>query len=143
MSRAKQHYLDGVSDGFEAAINQVIKFTDAIYDTSQIYSQGYENQEEKHRLKFAMNTLQALRDQLEDVSLDSLDKAAEGLRPKQLELTELTEDEWNEIDSAVVFQKSLLTLLDKYKAEGYVAATLDKFAALVIGGHAAWKEEEE
>ena len=141
MSRAKQHYLDGLADGFDAAITHIMKFNDSIYDTSMIYSQGLENREEQRKLKFAMSTLEALREQLEDVEVTNLDRALG--TTEQVELTEMTEDQWNDISDAATIQKSLLSLIDRYKSEGYVAATLDKFAALVVGGHAAWKEDEE
>lgn len=141
MSRAKQHYLDGLADGFDAAITHIMKFNDAIYDTSMIYSQGLENREEQRKLKFAMSTLEALREQLEDVEVTNLDRAAP--TSGEIELTDMTEDDWNEIQDAGVFQKALVTLIARYKSEGYVAATLDKFAGLVVGGHAAWNEDEE
>jgi hypothetical protein len=140
-----QQYLDGLSDGFDAAITTLNKFSDSIFDTKTIYSQDIRGgfTEEKARLEFAMNTLQALREQLEEVSMDQLDIAAQPYHPHELELNNLTEDEWNEIDDAAQFQKALLTLISQYKSEGWVAVTLDKFARLVIGGHAGFIYGEE
>lgn len=140
-----QQYLDGLSDGFDAALTTLNKFSDSIFDTKSIYAQDPRGRftEEKARLDFAMNALQALREQLEEVSMDQLDKGAQLYQPHQLDLNTLTEDEWNEIDDAAQFQKALLTLISQYKSDGYVAVTLDKFAELVIGGHAGFMRGQE
>lgn len=53
-------------------------------------------------------------------------------------LARMSEESWNEIRSAYVYKRFLLTLINQYKAEGYIAATLDKFAQLVENGHDGW-----
>lgn len=60
-------------------------------------------------------------------------------------LVRMPEEAWNEIQSAYVFKRALLTLISQYKAEGYLAATLDKFAMLVENGNDGWNygEDEE
>jgi hypothetical protein len=78
---------------------------------------------------------------LEDTSDIGLDIAAKTYKPAAL--TDLTENEWSEIDTADDLTKSLLQLISQYKAEGYVAVTLDKVARLIIGGHAGFIEGEE
>lgn len=140
-----QQYLDGLSDGFDAALTTLIKFSDSIFDTKNIYSQDIRGgfTEEKARLEFALNTLQALREQLEEVSIDQLDKGAQLYHFHEFDLNTLTEDEWNEIDDAAQFQKALLTLISQYKSEGYFAVTLDKVSELVIGGHAGFMRGQE
>lgn len=59
------------------------------------------------------------------------------------QLARMPEDSWNEIQSAYAFKRFLLTLINQYKAEGYLAATLDKFAQLVENGHDGWTYGDE
>jgi S-adenosylmethionine:tRNA-ribosyltransferase-isomerase (queuine synthetase) len=142
MTRSQQHYIDGLADGFDRAIKTVMDFSNSIYDTKAIFSQDQFNYSDtKKQLEFALNTLEALRDQLEDTSDIGLDIAAKTFKPT--DLTDLTEDEWSEIDTADDLTKSLLQLISRYKSEGYVAVTLDKVARLVIGGHAGFIFGEE
>lgn len=143
MSRAQLHYIDGLADGFDRALKTVANFSNAIYDTKSIYKQdvreGYA--EQKAELDIAMHTLEALRDQLETAADVDLDEAA--LMEKPDSLTDLTENQWTEIQTADDFKKSILELINDYKARGYVAVTLDKFAKLVIGGHAGFTFGED
>ena len=142
MSRSQRHYIDGMADGFDRAIKTVADFSNAIYDTRTIYRQdSFNYKAQKQELEIAMNTLEALREMLEDTSDIGLDIAAKTYKPAAL--TDLTENEWSEIDTADDLTKSLLQLISQYKAEGYVAVTLDKVARLIIGGHAGFIEGEE
>lgn len=59
------------------------------------------------------------------------------------ELARMPEEAWNEIRSAYVYKRFLLSLIAQYKAEGYLAATLDKFAQLVENGHDGWIQGDE
>ena len=142
MSRSQTHYIDGMADGFDRAIKTVSDFSNSIYDTRTIYNQdSFNYKAQKQELEIAMNTLEALREMLEDTSDIGLDIAAKTYKPAAL--TDLTENEWSEIDTADDLTKSLLQLISQYKAEGYVAVTLDKVARLIIGGHAGFIEGEE
>lgn len=142
ISRSQRHYIDGMADGFDRAIKTVSDFSNSIYDTRTVYDRDTVNYgAQKQELEIAMNTLEALREMLEDTSDIGLDLAAKTYKPENL--TELTEDEWSEIDRADDLTKSLLQLISRYKSEGYVAVTLDKVARLVIGGHAGFIYGEE
>lgn len=143
MSRAQLHYIDGMADGFDRALKAVSDFSNAIYDTKSIYKQDFRGgyAEQKAQLDIAMHTLEALRDQLETTADVDLDEAA--LKEKPDSLTDLTENEWTEIETAEDFRKSILELINDYKAQGYVAVTLDKVAKLVIGGHAGFIDGED
>lgn len=76
------------------------------------------------------------RDMIEEVEQTVTD-------PQWAETVRMNENAWNEIQSAYLFKRALLTLIAQYKAEGYLAATLDKFAQLVENGHDGWSYGDE
>lgn len=108
MSRAKQHYIDGMSNGFDFAVK-----------AAEVYQAQLKKALDEHLFEMMNNDLMG-----------------------NIEPQNLSEDDWNEVSSAQVFQQNLLTLIAQFKSEGYVAATLDKFAALVIGGYDGFKRGE-
>lgn len=58
-------------------------------------------------------------------------------------LVRMPEEAWNEIQSAYLLKRALLTLINQYKAEGYLAATLDKIAMLIENGNDGWNYGED